>query len=121
MKGTKQNIIEAAIQLIGEDKNCSLEQIALKANVSRRTLHRYFKGKDDLTVQVFEVLAHKYVEDSLTIFRKGNSAFETLKEIFEYEFETVFNHETLYYLYLKFPSKFKTADQKLDNILVEYS
>ena len=47
-------IIEAAFQLFGRDPSASLADIAERAGVGRATLHRHFKGRDDLMV----VLAH---------------------------------------------------------------
>jgi len=48
MKDTKQKIIEAAITIFNEDSSAPLEIIADQAEVTRRTLHRYFTDRQDL-------------------------------------------------------------------------
>ncbi len=45
---TKQRIIEAAIQVFNEDFSAPLQKVADNAEVTRRTLHRYFKDRDEL-------------------------------------------------------------------------
>ncbi len=47
-------ILEAAFQVFGRDPTASLADIAEHAGVGRATLHRHFKGRDDLMV----ALAH---------------------------------------------------------------
>lgn len=48
MKDTKQKITDAAIAIFNEDFSAPLETVAEKAEVTRRTLHRYFKDRNDL-------------------------------------------------------------------------
>ena len=48
MRNTKQKIIDAAIWILNEDQSAPLEKIAEKASVTRRTLHRYFKDRNEL-------------------------------------------------------------------------
>ncbi|WP_257668692.1 TetR/AcrR family transcriptional regulator [Parapedobacter tibetensis] len=48
MKETRQIIIEAAILVFNEDFSAPLEKVADKANITRRTLHRYFKDRNEL-------------------------------------------------------------------------
>ena len=43
-------IIEAAFQVLGRDPAASLADIADRAGVGRATLHRHFRGRDDLMV-----------------------------------------------------------------------
>ncbi|MGI9504413.1 MAG: TetR/AcrR family transcriptional regulator [Geminicoccaceae bacterium] len=62
-------IIEAAFQLFGRDPSASLADIAERAGVGRATLHRHFKGRDDLMV----VLAH-------TAMRELDEAVDTATE-----------------------------------------
>jgi len=47
---TKDAIIEAAFQLFKTNPNASLAEIAEYAGVGRATLHRYFAGRDDLSL-----------------------------------------------------------------------
>lgn len=48
MVSTKDIIIEAGIKAVSKNAAFTLEEVAVLANVSRRTLHRYFIGRDDL-------------------------------------------------------------------------
>jgi AcrR family transcriptional regulator len=48
MENTQQNIIDAAILVFNEDFSAPLEKVAERAAVTRRTLHRYFKGREEL-------------------------------------------------------------------------
>ena len=48
MKDTEQSIIEAAILIFNEDLSAPLEKVADQAQVTRRTLHRYFKDRKEL-------------------------------------------------------------------------
>jgi len=48
MQDTQQHIVEAAIRVFNEDYSAPLEKVAEKADVTRRTLHRYFKGREEL-------------------------------------------------------------------------
>lgn len=48
MQNTQQTIIDAAIRVFNEDYSAPLEKVAEQAAVTRRTLHRYFAGRDEL-------------------------------------------------------------------------
>src|SRR5690606_4896059 len=48
MADTRQRIIDAAIDVFNDDPSAPLEKAAEKAAVTRRTLHRYFKDRNDL-------------------------------------------------------------------------
>lgn len=45
---TQQKILDAAIEVFNADFSAPLEKVAEKADVTRRTLHRYFKDRADL-------------------------------------------------------------------------
>ncbi|MBK1438781.1 TetR/AcrR family transcriptional regulator [Parapedobacter sp. ISTM3] len=45
---TKQRIVDTAIAIFNDDQSASLERVAEKASVTRRTLHRYFKDRREL-------------------------------------------------------------------------
>ncbi|TDB78808.1 TetR/AcrR family transcriptional regulator [Micromonospora sp. KC721] len=45
---TRQAIIDAAIEMLGQDPSATLGEIATAANVGRTTLHRYFPERSDL-------------------------------------------------------------------------
>ena len=48
MKDTRQLIIDAAITIFNNDYSAALDVIAEKAGVHRRTLHLYFKSRQEL-------------------------------------------------------------------------
>ncbi|UKB82585.1 TetR/AcrR family transcriptional regulator [Chryseobacterium sp. MEBOG06] len=45
---THQRIIETAISVLNENFSATFEEIAASCNLSRRTLHRYFKSRNEL-------------------------------------------------------------------------
>lgn len=45
---TPQKIIDAAISVLNEDFSATFEDIALSCGINRRTLHRYFKSRNEL-------------------------------------------------------------------------
>ncbi|MET4080218.1 AcrR family transcriptional regulator [Pedobacter sp. UYP30] len=45
---TKERIIESAIKVFNDDLSAPLQKIADNADVTRRTLHRYFKDRNEL-------------------------------------------------------------------------
>ncbi|HWI22960.1 MAG TPA: TetR/AcrR family transcriptional regulator [Baekduia sp.] len=49
---TQRAIIDAAVQCLGADFTASLADIAKQAGVGRTTLHRYFKGRNDLLTAI---------------------------------------------------------------------
>ena len=48
MTHTKKRIIESAIRIFNEDLSAPLQKVADNAEVTRRTLHRYFKDRNEL-------------------------------------------------------------------------
>lgn len=48
MNATKKRIIESAIKIFNEDLSAPLQKVADNAGVTRRTLHRYFKDRNEL-------------------------------------------------------------------------
>ncbi|MBP2833453.1 TetR/AcrR family transcriptional regulator [Aquimarina sp. U1-2] len=50
MAETRYRIINAAIETFNTDFSAPLQKVADKANVTRRTLHRYFKDRDELVM-----------------------------------------------------------------------
>ena len=120
MKNTKENIIQAAVLLLEGDKNCSLEEIATKTGVSRRTLHRYFDGKEELIIAVFETLADKYYKGVLEIIGEEKPIVETTKNLFSYDLKVFSSHSTIYYLYESFSSIYKFKDEDIKKVEAEY-
>lgn len=55
----KEAIIEAAFQLYNEDPTASLADIAVRAGISRATLHRHFSGRDELLLELAKAAIHE--------------------------------------------------------------
>ncbi|MDF7815121.1 TetR/AcrR family transcriptional regulator [Hymenobacter sp. YC55] len=47
-RSTEQVIVDSAILVFNEDYSAPLEKVAERAGVTRRTLHRYFTGREEL-------------------------------------------------------------------------
>lgn len=45
---TQQKIIEAAISVLNDNFSATLEDIAINCGLNRRTIHRYFKNRNEL-------------------------------------------------------------------------
>lgn len=45
---TQQKIIDTAISVLNENFSAPFEEIAVRCNLNRRTLHRYFKNRNEL-------------------------------------------------------------------------
>jgi AcrR family transcriptional regulator len=45
---TQQKIIDAAISVLNENFSATFEDIAVSCGMNRRTLHRYFKNRNEL-------------------------------------------------------------------------
>lgn len=48
MKTNRDKIIQSAIVILNKDESASIEQIAVEAGITRRTIHRYFTDRQDL-------------------------------------------------------------------------
>ncbi len=120
MKNTKENIIQAAILLLEKDKNASLEEIAKKAGVSRRTLHRYFDGKEELIIAVFETLADLYYQGILEIIGEEKPVVETLKQLFSYDLKMFSSHSTVYFLYESFKTIYEFDEKDIAKVEAIY-
>jgi len=116
MKNTKENIIQAAVLLLEKDKNCSLEEIATKAGVSRRTLHRYFDGKEELIIAVFENLAEIYYEGFLEIIGEEKPILETVRSLLSYDLKMFSSNSTVYYLYESFKDRYTFGEEDIKEI-----
>ena len=48
MKDTRDKIIDAAVFCLNKNENASIDEIANYLEINRRTIHRYFKDRDNL-------------------------------------------------------------------------
>lgn len=81
MKDTKQKIIDAAITIFNEDYSAPLEIVADGAEVTRRTLHRYFSDRQDLVnacQSVMQESCRKAMEAVHADFKDPLARFENM-------------------------------------------
>jgi AcrR family transcriptional regulator len=65
---TQQKIVDAAIEVFNDDLSAPLEKVAERAEVTRRTLHRYFNDRADLMAgceQVMQLNCRKAMQSAL--------------------------------------------------------
>ncbi len=72
-------IIEAAFQIFSRDPTASLADIANRAGVGRATLHRHFKGRDDLMVALAHTAMRELDEAVDTATTDASSYTEALR------------------------------------------
>lgn len=61
MKETKNQILQSAILVWGNNLAATLDDIASHSGISRRTLHRHYSGRDDLLDSVFNYIIDEYL------------------------------------------------------------
>jgi AcrR family transcriptional regulator len=82
MKDTEQTIIDAAILIFNEDLSAPLEKVAEQAQVTRRTLHRYFKDRREL-MQKCQKEIRKTCEVAMTnAYHTSENPLERLQNMF---------------------------------------
>lgn len=78
---SREAIIEAAFELYNERPSASLFDIAARAGVGRATLHRHFKGREDL----LRVLARQAIaeidEVAIEAFKQSSSSLDALRRV----------------------------------------
>lgn len=67
----KQKIIDAAIAVLNEDFSAPLDKIAAKAELSRRTLHRYFRDRAELLEACRADMMHTWQTAMMAACRQG--------------------------------------------------
>ncbi|MCF0057040.1 TetR/AcrR family transcriptional regulator [Dyadobacter sp. CY356] len=81
MKNTRQKITDAAIEIFNEDLSAPLEIVAEKAEVTRRTLHRYFTDRQDLVLACHAAMqesCRKAIDVVYTSFPEPLERFENM-------------------------------------------
>lgn len=75
---TKQKIIDAAIAVLNEDFSAPMDRIAEKAALSRRTLHRYFKDREELLNACISDMMHTWQTVMMNAY---NSSDDPVKQL----------------------------------------
>lgn len=81
MKDTKQKITEAAIDIFNEDFSAPLETVAEKAEVTRRTLHRYFKDRNDLLAACQHMMQESCRASIVAVYTQYNEPLERFEHM----------------------------------------
>ncbi len=121
MNTTKDKIIEAAKTVFlkkGLDDTI-MDEIAIEANITRRTVYRYFKTKEDLIYEIAIIFLSKWNDYQLQVFKqidgKGILKLELfLKNLVSYMED---NNDVIKYL-SEFDYYFR--DGNISNISIEY-
>ena len=65
----------------GDEKNITMEEIAKQANVAKTTLFKYFGSKDNLIREVYKSFFEEMIESAKAILAKNKPFEETLVEL----------------------------------------
>lgn len=85
MKETKNQILQSAITIWGNNLAATLDDIAQHAKISRRTLHRHYSGKDDLLDSVFNYIIDEYLVSLKQNIKRDISDKEKLKSFLQFD------------------------------------
>ena len=77
---TRDAIIEAAFQVFSRDSGASLADIAGHAGVGRATLHRHFRGREDLMIALARTAMRELDEASDAATRDATSYSDALRQ-----------------------------------------
>lgn len=92
---SKEKIIQSAIKLFKTNPNASLENIAKDCNVNRSTLHRQFKGRDELIESVFHKLSELYLNGLSQTILEHSDPKDRLYAVFNYDIKSYQNTSVL--------------------------
>lgn len=82
MTKNKLKIIQATIEVLNKDPSAKIEAIAEVADVSRRTLHRYFSTRDDLLRGCATWLIDEVLNDVSNATKTYQTPLEQLRQMF---------------------------------------
>jgi len=85
MSETSTKIIHSAIEVFGENIQATLDDIATNINISRRTLHRHYSGREDLLKSVFNFIFLESLEEVKTISKTHSNLEERLAALFNHD------------------------------------
>ncbi len=78
---TKKRIIESAIRVFKEDLSAPLQKVADNASVTRRTLHRYFKDRDELVAVCEQAIQRSCRKAMITAIDSSDDALIQLERM----------------------------------------
>lgn len=78
---TKDRIVQAAIAVFNQDFSAPLQKVADKADVTRRTLHRYFKDREELVALCEYEMEISCKKAMIVAIKSSNDPLTRLKNI----------------------------------------
>jgi AcrR family transcriptional regulator len=111
MKDTEQSIIEAAILIFNEDLSAPLEKVADQAQVTRRTLHRYFKDRKELMDKCQKEIRRACAVAMLNAYNTTENPRERLEAMFYAGLDCGSKNTFLHKLHTLHDHKHQTADE----------
>ncbi len=81
MTDTKKRIIESAIRIFNEDLSAPLQKVADNAAVTRRTLHRYFKDRNELVTVCKQAIESSCKKAMIAAIQSSDTAIIQLERM----------------------------------------
>ncbi|MDR3023483.1 TetR/AcrR family transcriptional regulator [Chryseobacterium sp.] len=78
---TQQKIINAAISVFNDDFSATFEEIAERCNLNRRTLHRYFKNRNELLEACNSNMMKAWEEAAIKAFNSSTNPLIQLENL----------------------------------------
>ncbi|KAA2224008.1 TetR/AcrR family transcriptional regulator [Chryseobacterium sediminis] len=78
---TQQKIINTAISVFNEDFSATFEEIAVRCNLNRRTLHRYFKNRNELLEACNANMMKAWEEAAINAFNSSTNPLIQLENL----------------------------------------
>ena len=84
IKKSTESILQAGLELLTENKDAKLTEVAAHAGVGRATLYRLFKNKEDLVMAITLHCFSEYEKATHSIEREAKSALHAIELLFHY-------------------------------------
>ena len=78
---TYQKIIETAIVVLNEDFSATVEDIATNCGLNRRTLHRYFKSRQELLEACYSTMMAEWKDAAKQAFDEAGTPLLQLEQL----------------------------------------
>jgi len=118
-----RQIIDAAVVVIAENgyHQAQVSKIAKQAGVADGTIYLYFKGKEDILIQVFKEKMSVFVENLKDILQEDGSATDKLYKMVENHFRVLYSDKLLAIVtQLELRQSNKELRYKINEVLKEY-
>lgn len=95
----RQAVIEAAAEVLRENPDATMAEIAEHADLGRSTIYRHFASRDELFVALITDVAARSIERTGEIVARGGDLEETLRAIAELSIEIGLRYPFLHALH----------------------